>query len=105
MSSPTIGRLVHYTLNEGDADLIKASRRVTDHQSPPAGRGNNVEEGQTYPALVVRTWGSDVDAVNLQVFLDGNDTHWVTSRTEGLPGSPGHWTWPARDDSNAEAIS
>ncbi|MGP3965694.1 hypothetical protein ACTWPT_58105 [Nonomuraea sp. 3N208] len=32
--------------------------------------------------------------INLQVFLDGNDTYWVTSRSEGDQSDT--WTWPPR---------
>jgi hypothetical protein len=83
---PTIGRFVHYTLTDHDAAAIQ-------HRRSQAGtEGNATSEGQTYPALVVRSFGGS--AVNLQVFLDGLDTHWATSRTEGE--GPGHWIWPPR---------
>lgn len=82
----TIGRIVHYTLSQYDADAIRAARAA-------AGTGGNpVEEGQTYPATVVRNFGGS--AVNLQVHLDGPDALWATSRTEG--DGPGHWAWPPR---------
>lgn len=54
--------------------------------------GNNVAEGQRFPGIVVRDWQGmkdplapepDNPAVNLQVWLDGNDTFWATSRREG----------------------
>ncbi|WP_433368340.1 hypothetical protein ACQPZX_41370 [Actinoplanes sp. CA-142083] len=83
---PTIGRIVHYTLNDTDANLIQ-QRRTTDGTI-----ANTTSEGQTYPATVVRTFGGE--AANLQVHLDGPDTYWATSRTPGE--GPGHWAWPAR---------
>lgn len=83
---PTIGRVVHYTLTDADAYLIQ-QRRTTDGTV-----ANTTVEGQTYPATVVRTFGGE--AVNLQVHLDGPDTYWATSRTEG--DGPGHWIWPPR---------
>lgn len=38
------------------------------------------------------------EQVNLQVFLDGNDVFWVTTRAEAAPGrtEPGRWHWPVR---------
>lgn len=97
---PTIGRIVLYTLNDGDADAI--NRRRKDFTARPDGPGNegfqghvgnHVQAGETYPAMIVRTFGP---SVNLQVFLDGNDTYWATSRAEGEPGEPCKWIWPPR---------
>ncbi|MET9086175.1 hypothetical protein ABZX77_30590 [Streptomyces sp. NPDC004237] len=86
---PSIGRIVHYTLNQQDADEI--NRRRAD--SPQA--GNHAREGDVYPAMIVRIFGETPEsAVNLQVFLDGNDSHWATSRTLGE--GPFHWAWPER---------
>jgi len=78
---PTVGRIVHYRLSDPDATLINVPQRV----------GNRARMGDTYPALVVRNNGG---SVNLQVFLDGSDSYWATSRTEGEDG--GHWSWPPR---------
>ncbi len=106
----TIGRIVHYMLSEQDAASINVQRKdyrafeaghkhphepgqpgATGHQ---AHYGNDVEAGQTYPALVVRVWG-DGTYGNLQVFLDGNDTYWATSRAEADAMTQlGRWTWP-----------
>ncbi|MEU1810934.1 hypothetical protein [Micromonospora aurantiaca (nom. illeg.)] len=77
---PTIGRIVHYTLSEHDADAIEARR------GGARGVNNRAEAGQTYPAIVVRTFGGDA---NLQVMLDGPDTYWATSRGEGEPEQQG----------------
>jgi hypothetical protein len=94
----TIGRIVHYTLNEQDAEAI--NRRREDAALRQAGAqetgfvvhvGNAAKAGDVYPAMCVRYWGS---SANFQVFLDGNDTYWATSRSEGE--GPGTWAWPAR---------
>ena len=83
---PTIGRIVHYTLGENDVANI-VERRGGAHV------GNRVEVGQVYPAMIVRVWGdAPTSAVNLQVFLDGRDTEWVTSRAVGM--GPGTFAWP-----------
>lgn len=83
---PTIGRIVHYTLSEGDVANILA-RRGDAHL------GDRVEAGQVYPAMIVRIWGdAPTSVVNLQVFLDGRDTEWVTSRAVGM--GPGTFAWP-----------
>lgn len=87
---PTIGRIVHYTLNGYDVGAIdRLYPRVDD-----TGRWlrNAVAEGQVYPALVVRAFGGS--AANLQVFLDGDATYWATSRVEGE--GPARWSWPPR---------
>ncbi|GLH97359.1 hypothetical protein [Phytohabitans aurantiacus] len=83
---PTIGRIVHYTLSEQDAEAI--NRRREDFAEAPATNtgfvghvGNPASTGDIYPAMVVNTFGGT--AANLQVFLDGNDTYWATSRVEG----------------------
>ncbi|WP_214103229.1 hypothetical protein [Acrocarpospora catenulata] len=85
---PTIGRIVHYTLNAGDAQIIESRRAQSDRV------GNHVEAGQVYPALVVRVFDPSAPTVNLQVYLDGDDSYWATSRTEG--DTPGSWSWPPR---------
>jgi hypothetical protein len=108
---PTIGRIVHYTLTSTDADAINRRRkdaRTSLRQQSEAGvtlltgfvlhTGNDAWEGEVYPAMIVRVFPAlDVapEAVNLQVFLDGNDTYWATSRYEGH--GFGHWAWPTRD--------
>jgi hypothetical protein len=86
MTAPTIGRVVHYTLGEGDAKVIN-ERRDADPNS-----GNRVLAREDYPAVVVRVWSET--CVNLQVLLDGGDTLWATSRTEG--DGPTYWHWPPR---------
>ncbi|MFC4146604.1 hypothetical protein ACFO0M_10085 [Micromonospora mangrovi] len=97
---PTIGRIVHYTLTTFDAEAVNRRRKDFADQSTPGNTGfvghvgNRVEAGDTYPAMVVRVFGAD--AANLQVFLDGNDTYWATSRPEGEAGEQGRWIWPPR---------
>lgn len=91
MTQPTIGRIVHYTLNAQDVALI-------DEQREKAGtinRANHVRVGDIYPAVVVRVWGDTPgSSVNLQVLLDGPDTYWATSRSEGE--GEFYWCWPPR---------
>jgi hypothetical protein len=78
--------MVLYTLSEADAAKINA-RRDADRNS-----GNRVEAGQDCAAIVVAAWGNS--SANLQVLLDGTDTYWATSRSEG--DEQGHWHWPPR---------
>lgn len=105
---PTIGRIVQYRLSEQDAAQI--NRRRTDGGSIaqrmkaqpvewPAGAqahiGNGVAEGDTFPMLITRVWGSNPEAaVNGQVFLDGNDVLWATSVCVG--DGPRTFSWPSR---------
>lgn len=101
---PTSGRIVHYTLSEDDAKRINKRRDdavATAHankQNPEAtGKqvhiGNVAREGEVYPMMIVRVWGTTPEsAVNGQVLLDGNDTLWVTSVTAGE--GPRRFAWP-----------
>ena len=86
--TPSIGRIVHYTLSEFDADAIQARRTEAGTVA------NTAAGGQIFPAVVVRTFGGS--GANLRVLLDGDDTYWATSRTEGEPGANGQWCWPPR---------
>jgi hypothetical protein len=123
--TPRLGAIVLYTLSEQDARQIIDERR---RAGLGTFRGNDPHEGDTYPAMIVRDWGGDEEtrakyaageitkadeartvitlsqaidtwSCNLQVFLDGNDTLWVTSRSkftpapEGYDADPkGHWS-------------
>jgi hypothetical protein len=105
---PTIGRIVHYTLSEADAEAINRRRddavaaahnpRFADRQKPMGEQvhiGNRVNPGEMYPMVIVRVWGSTpTSAVNGQVLLDGNDVLWVTSVSLGEGGR--RFQWPAR---------
>lgn len=116
-SQPTQGRIVLYKLAEQDAQVINGNRAdaaaftssVTSTSKilgPPRpgqrGRtghavhvGNDVHAGDVFPAIVVRVFGPEHDldpSVNLKVELDGTDSHWATSRTQG--DEPGQWSWP-----------
>ncbi len=120
---PTIGRIVHFTLTEQQAWEINrrrtTSKSIADRLSLtcdsfshpatvdlqpftawPAGAqahiGNKAKAGDVYPAMIVRTWGDSPDScVQLQVFLDGNDTFWATSVNVGT--EPGTYAWPSRE--------
>lgn len=97
-----IGQTVGYILTKQDAEKI--NRRRTDGpsiaeriktQTWPLGAqahiGNTVNEGDVFPAVVVKKWSET--SVNLQVFLDGNDTYWVTSiEWSNVPGT-WHFTY------------
>lgn len=91
---PTLGRIVHYTLTQDDANTINRRRsgRATRERVDVHTLGNFAEAGQTFPGVVVRASGGTT--VNLQLMLDGADGLWLTSRTEGT--KPGTWAWPPR---------
>lgn len=99
---PSIGRTVHYTLSATEAQEVNRRRAdaVKHHTTREADgavvhRGNAAREGDVLPMLIVRLWGEDEDSlVNGQVFLDGNDSLWVTSRAQGH--EPGQWHQPPR---------
>lgn len=91
--TPTIGRIVHYKLTAEDAEAVNRRRKDADanrqnHRDAALGYvahfGNFAREGDVYPMLIVRVWGTTPESsVNGQVFLDGNDTLWVTSVGQG----------------------
>jgi hypothetical protein len=100
---PTVGRMVLYVLTAPDAEQINRRRSDASDFSrdiasaefsavPVIGFGNQASEGDVCPATVVRVSDRSGSIVNLQVHLDGNDTYWATSRTEG--DGPGTWLWP-----------
>jgi hypothetical protein len=83
---PSVGRIVHYKLADGDVAAI-------NFNSP--GPKNHVVVGQILPAVIVRVWGeTEASACNLQVFLDGSGTYWATSRQQG--DDVGRWSVPER---------
>lgn len=99
MGPLTIGRIVQYQLTSFDAEQInrrRATKEATSADSWPKGAqahtGNQVSEGQKFPMIITAVSSSETPSVNGQVFLDGNDTFWATSRKEG--DEPGGWVWP-----------
>jgi len=91
MSTLTPGRIVQYRLSESDCDSINRRRGATPHLTF---HGNLPRAGQVVPCIVV--WPSSETCFNGQAFLDGNDTHWVTSVLQGT--GPGTWSWPVRSE-------
>lgn len=101
--TPSIGRIVHYSLTESVADSINKRRSDRLKKHPELEEdgsqlhvGNPVKAGDIFPLIVVRVWSNSL--VNGQVVLDGNDTYWVTSIAEAdLDADPqGRWFWPPR---------
>jgi len=113
--TPSVGRIVHYMLSESDAEQINRrrtssqdiSRRIEAEAWPLGAQahiGNRAEAGQVYPMLIVRVWSAtpdEVTSVQGQVFLDGNDVFWATSRSQ-VPSDisddqkQGRWFAPPR---------
>lgn len=105
--TPAIGRIVHYTLSQHDANAINKRRkdfrellaalREAGEGYPSDGYqahvGNEVREGDQFPATFVRIFEAAKSA-NLRVWLDGTDDFWACSVSEGEGGR--HWNWPPR---------
>lgn len=95
MEGLTVGRIVHYVMSQNDANAILQNR---------SGAGNSFCNlpwvGQHYPAIIVAVfeneYGQNIPGVNLQVFMDGNDSHWVTSRKYSEDKEHGTWHWIER---------
>lgn len=109
MNQVSIGRIVLLVLSAAQAEDVNRRRaksaalRIRIHETAPAPPGsgaqahvgNAVKEGDVFPMVIVRAWGTTPgSAVNGQVLLDGNDTFWATSVVEGT--QPGQWQWPPR---------
>lgn len=105
MSTPTIGRIVHYKVTADDATVINNIRearrkwvfngRAADLDNQPGYQGhmgNRIQAGDVFPAMIVRVFDPQDDVANLQVFLDGNDTLWATSVHEG--DGERQYSWP-----------
>lgn len=83
---------MHYTLSSENAHNIN-KRRIQARDRVdikggeiPAWHGNAVQEGDVYPMLITRLWTEspkEDSPVQGQVFLDGNDSLWVTSVLQG----------------------
>lgn len=98
----TVGRLVLYKISEADAEAINRRRMLQEGQEWTVGAqrhtGNNAQAGDLMPTLVVKVW--EGNKINGQVFLDGNDTLWVTSVQQGPEA--GQWDWmPFQKDQQA----
>lgn len=100
-----LGEIVRYLLTDWDAADINRRRHdfsayARSHPRPgepglPGAsghighHGNKAAAGDAFPAMIVRVWAGSDPSANLQVFLDGNDVFWATSRHEG--DGPGLW--------------
>ena len=92
---PSVGRIVHYALDDSDVAAVRTERR----RSNDTDRGTPVQAGELVALIVTAVWpeitGHDTRfQVNGQALLDGNDSLWVTMASEG--SGPGCWRWPAR---------
>lgn len=107
----TVGRIVQYKLTDEDAKAInkrrgdwaefqksKAAYEGTELRPTESGHqahvGNVTKAGDVLPMIVTAVHSSDL--VNGKVFLDGNDSLWVTSRKLGA--EDGQWAWPPRQE-------
>ncbi len=84
--SPVLGKRVLYMLSEADVRLIAQERREAGSKTF---HGNDPREGAILPGVIVATFGHST--ANLQVFLDGNDSYWPTSRGQFDPERNGRW--------------
>lgn len=109
MNGLTVGRIVHYVVNDIVAEEINRRRtnslsikeRIEKNEwniGAQAHIGNHVEEGEEYPMIITKVWDKNRGLVSGQVFLDGNDVYWAQSiyshPDEPFPGS---WHWVERE--------
>lgn len=98
---PTLGRIVYFKLANWHAEEINRRRKhgaesLDYHRWKKNGTmvhcGNAVAAGQVVPAMIVAVWGNTPTcAVNLKLFLDGSDAHWITSVSVGEKDGDYHW--------------
>ena len=82
MNQPTVGRIVHFVIDEHTA------KQFNDCKD-----GNSVQAGEVLPAVIVRTWGGT--CVNLRVLRDAGTDGWVTSvAQEDETCATRCWRWP-----------
>lgn len=76
LQAPPQGTTVLYKLAQHDVARID-KLRSDGHQGAAA------SEGDLVPAVVIRVADVEAGACNLQAFIDGNFTLWITSAMEG----------------------
>lgn len=89
----SIGKLVHYKLTAEDVQTIQTMRSVMQDtfDLPATMQGEDVREGETFPAVVVKTQGSW--KASLQVALPGMPgAIYLQSRSQGT--GEGEWLYP-----------
>lgn len=87
------GQRILYMLSEYDVKVIIQERRAAGYATH---HGNDPREGQIFPGVIVADWGNGIDdtgSANLQVWLDGTDTFWPTSRGRFNPAAHGHYRY------------
>jgi hypothetical protein len=82
--TPSVGRIVHFEVDEYNAKDINARAEVEG--------GNMVQAGDLLPAVIVRVWGPT--CCNLKIFRDGPQDVWITSVSQGT--GPRSFREPAR---------
>lgn len=91
-----IGEPILYMLSEYDVRVIIQERRGAGYATH---HGNDPHEGSIYPGVIVGDWGG---SANLQVWLDGTDTFWPTSRSPFDPEKSGQNRYYLPDDGDRE---
>lgn len=87
--TPSIGRIVRYTLDQADVNYITARRAAAEIEANP------VAAGMEFPAIIAAVGGNEDTGtyLNLRVVLDGNDFFWAEEPIQGY--GAGEWHWPA----------
>jgi hypothetical protein len=95
MNGIVAGRIVHYVITQEEAKIINQRRNNLSMSDAPT--GNTVQAGDHLPMIMTAVfpneYGPDKPGINGQVFLDGNDSLWVTSRKYSESDAVGTWHW------------
>lgn len=101
--TPTLGRIVHYTMSSQDAMRVN-KRRKDASRSDVAKRdlgvvvhyGSRVSAGDILPAMITKV--HENGNLGLRVFLDGTDVFWVQAAQQAEETRlGGRWFWPPRN--------
>lgn len=92
---PAVCRIVAYTLTEYDAQCI--ARRIGSGEDV----GSPARAGECLPLLITRvipaSENGGFEAINGQLFIDGNFQLWIADAIESAKPEPGRWHWPVRE--------
>ena len=92
--TPSIGRIVHYTLTTDDVRRV-VDARTTKLDSGIIPQGYAPSPGSVLPMIVTFTSGPAGDFIAGQVFLDCSETLYVEGVRESY-SLHGCWFWPER---------
>jgi hypothetical protein len=92
--TPTVGRIVHYTLTSSDVRHVISARTARSAVGLPV-EGYNPNVGDILPLVITRVT-DDATFISGHVLLDSNDVLWVFAirPSDVAVQAQGCWHWP-----------